>query len=525
MIPLTIKPVSQQSQPDNSKISIDIAEQIADRAARRAADETATRLSQENRENMESFNRFQEQNKHVNEVKEETSDRSAEDDPGVDLFDKTTATSISKTMRAVKAMQEFLAPPPDPIRAAMENGISQMAAKFVENTLLGGGGAGVVVKKPSFLMDVLNTAAAHGFGEQLGANLPNVIQSLTGAIGQQKTQELASAATRAMGGQTGTVESGSPNSDQSNAEKQKDMVLALDVNNPDHVKQYASAMGLSEKAAKGMLQIHQDDILTDRKDSSGTNANVGNSEISQALSIIIQEMTGMKQTINNLQSELVSIKGKKPEVDEDVETPQFDDKWSDDDRPPQIEVTKSPLGAPQKSVTLFSTPIQVNVDDIKGDTNSFFNDKPAPLRVSKLEKEEESVLEEIVDSEGKSTFKMSDEKEQPKNVTENKVEKDIEKKIEKSIDKPIEKEEDKKKENSVESDELDELVESYKSDESDELEKDEPESIEELPQTKEILQSEEKPHRRRLIRKPIPVREDLPSHVTEHYDIDNKLIP
>ena len=521
MKPLTIKPVSQQSQPDNSKISIDMAEQIADRAARRAADETATRVSQENRDNMESFNRFQEQNKKPLETEQP---EYVEEDPGVDLFDKTTATSISKTMRAVKAMQEFLAPPPDPIRMAMENGISQMASRFVENTLLGGGGAGVAAKKTSFLIDVLNTAAAHGFGESLGGNLPNVIQSLTGVIGQQKAQELASAATKAMSQQqTETVESG--NSDSSNVEKQKDMVLALDINNPEHISQYASAMGLSEKAAKGMLQIHQDDILTERKNlNGGANANVGNSEISQALGIIIQEMTGMKQTISNLQTEIVSIKGKKDSVgDEDVETPQFDDKWSDDDKPPQIEVTKSPIGAPQKSVTLFSTPIKVDLDEIKGDTNAFFNDKPTSL--NKSEKEEENVLEEVVDSEGKSTFRMSNEKEQPKNVIEKDIEKKVEKSIEKSInkpiDKPIEKEDDKKKENNVESVKLDDLGD---------LEKVDPESIDESPQTEEVLQPEEasqpkeKPHRRRLIRKSIPIKEDLPSHVTERYDIDNNLM-
>ena len=52
MIPLTLK---QNPQPEPPKVSIDMVEQIADRAARKAAGDVS-------RENMENFNRFQDQN-------------------------------------------------------------------------------------------------------------------------------------------------------------------------------------------------------------------------------------------------------------------------------------------------------------------------------------------------------------------------------------------------------------------------------------------------------------------------------
>lgn len=473
MIPLTIKPVSQQSQPDNSKISIDMAEQIADRAAHRAADETATRLTQENRENMESFNRFKEKSVEIPNEK----DSIYESEGGYSIDTKTEKNLMRRLLD--QTLQKALDPPPaSPIENAVTQVMTQVSTGIAEKMLGNIGGGGQAGAKSGLLIDVLNSKFGEGLGGNLGANLHNIIQSLTSSIGQQKAQELASAATKVMSQQQ-NVESGNDNS--SNAEKQKNMVLDLDINNIDHVKQYASAMGLSEKAAKGMLQIHQDDILSDRKNqftNLNSSNNGSNNEITQALTILIQEMTSMKQTINALQNKIGGI---------------------DDNREISTEEIQ------QKSVTLFQSPIKVDLDEIKGNSDPFFNETPKDI---KIEKQKESVLEEIVDSAGKSSFKMSDEKEQPK------IEKIItEKKIEKPIEKFVEKEEDKKKENSVK---------------LDELEKVEPESIEKSSQTEEILQSEEKPHQRKLIRKPIPIKKDtldLPSHVTEHYDIDNKLIP
>lgn len=55
-------------------------------------------------------------------------------------------------------------------------------------------------------------------------------------------------------------------------EEEKDIVLSLDINNPDHIKQYASSLGITINTAKIVLKIHQDDILNERK-SQSTNIN------------------------------------------------------------------------------------------------------------------------------------------------------------------------------------------------------------------------------------------------------------
>ncbi len=483
MIPLTIKQQPIVQQPEPPKLSIDMAEQIADRAARKAAEETMAKNAEVNRESMESYNRFQQ---------EQQNSTQGDDDSGdAELFDKATANNITKTVRAYESLQRVFSPPPDPTRQAIDGAISNLLSDFVTSRL-GGGGTGVVAKKSSMLMDVLNTAAAHGFGESLGANLPQVIQSLTSSIGPKKTQELVDNLNNKMN-TAGVGENSGSNitSDTSNVEKQKDMVLALDVNNPEHIKQYASAMGLTQKAAKGMLQIHQDDIITERKGNIG-NPGTTNTEVTQALTILIQEMTGMKNVISDLQNKIVTLesdKNVKAEANIDVDT---DSKWDDESEAyrPSVDVTN-------RSVNLFQSPIKVDVDDIKGNADPFFHETPKNVvsiaKVSSVAKE--SVLEEVKDKDGSSSFRMSGEQ---SNVVNEKI------KDEKFDD---------KKENVV----------------AKETPKAEPlQKVEETPPKLEETQPkiEEKQIRRKILRRSdlVSIKQKSPADTQEHYDIDNNLV-
>jgi len=263
-----------------------------------------------------------------------------------------------------------------------------------------------------------------------------------------------------------------------------------------------------------MLQNHQNDILKSRKSLSGANniSNIAaNNEITQALTVLIQEMTGLKQTVNALQNEIVTIKTKKTDVNEvqsqmGIQESSIYDKWTDEDENPKVDVYKQQLSVQQKSVTLFQSPIKVDVDQLKGDTNSFFKETP------KTEEPEESVLEEVVDSEDKSTFKMSGDKEklkeQPKKVIESPKEQP-----KKVTEVPIETEQDKKKESSSS-----ELIKDNK------LLLSEKQNIEEQS-SKE--QSSKEHIIKKIIRKPIPIKKnelDTTSHMTERYDINNNLI-
>lgn len=486
---LSIKPKSQQ--PDNQSVSIDVAKQIAQEAARIASEEAASKV-QESRETMENYERFRNPNVQNVQSTQDTQRSSEEDerdyvssnaDSSGYIIDSKTEKNLVKTLLNRTLERALEPPPPSPMETAINNVTSQIGAKVTENMLGILAGGGQPAKNSTMLGEILNSAFGHGLGESMGTSLPQLIQSLTGAIGQKKTQELVDNINSKMSGSSGSSGlSGSSvnenvSSESSNVEKQKNMVLALDSNNPEHILQYATAMGLSQKAAKGILQAHQDDIIEERKSLSGNMSNSSSSnEITQALTVLIQEMTGMKQTISSLQNEIVSIKGKKPGSGVDNVEVDTDSKWDE-----ESELPPHPISVTNKSVTLFQTPIKVDLDEIKGDTNSFFNDTPIE-NIQEEDVDKESVLEEVKDSNGKSTFKMSSEtehpKEQPKTVPE----------------KFIETGQDKKKEtNSV-----DLNVDASK--------------------------VEENLTKKRIIRKLVDIKKDVPSHVTERYDIDNNLI-
>ncbi len=527
MIPLTLKPPVVQpivQQPEPQKLSIDMAEQIADRAARRAAEETVSKTQEISRENMD-YNRGQEQNNQQRQVPVEKDSIYEETEGGYSIDTKTEKNLMRRLLD--QTLQKALdPPPPNPVEAAVGTVMSRVTEGIAERMLgnIGNTGTGVVAKT-GILSEVLNSQ----FGSQLGANfmpsIAGIIESLTKTVGQKKTEDLVTAATQSLNNQQSPQ-----NNENSNVEKQKDMVLALDSNNPEHIKQYASAMGLTEKAAKGMLQIHQDDIINERKIFSGNNqSNSNNGEITQALTGLIQEMTGMKNVISNLQNEIITLKGGKvPESEVSTEISNIDDKWNEE-----------PTGQ-SKAVNLFQSPIKVDVDDIKGNNDPFFNDSPKGkdnvnlnkkvtakpvLEIEESEKndqkwddESESVLEETKDAAGNSTFKMSGEneeivKKQVVNVNKKEVKKEIKEEVVE-----IDKKETVEDKSSIENKSSVENITEKKSNEK--------KSNENVPQ-------------RRILRKPVPVKtKEEPSssstlpNITknenenkpEKYDINNNLI-
>lgn len=87
-------------------------------------------------------------------------------------------------------------------------------------------------------------------------------------------------------------------------EEEKDIVLSLDVNNPDHIKQYASSLGMTINTAKIVLKIHQDDILSERKSQSSNINNehiIGNCSPSlQSFDIVINQFISLFSIIGKI---------------------------------------------------------------------------------------------------------------------------------------------------------------------------------------------------------------------------------
>lgn len=348
MIPSTKPKVNEQSSqnsqnsqnllvqrpPVDNGISIDVANQIAQNAAREAS-----------RETIENFRSQQEQIE------------SFDDNVEVDIFNPKTTRAIKNTVATLKAFNQEFAPPPNPLMAAIENRMGELMGDFVSSKL-SGGNVTTTPAKTGLIFELLNSQFGAGLGANIGNQLPGIITALTGSIGQKRTEELIDTINKKMGNSNSSPQQEKA-SDNSNVEKQKDNVLALDVNNSEHVTFYAQSMGVSTKAAKEMLQIHQRHILEERRSSGNVNINpqVDNSEMIQAMTVLIKEIGLMKEEIASLKNPNINNENTK----------------SND----MFNINNEPLN---KRVNLFSsTPIQVDVDAIKGDNlkESFFTEKPA----------------------------------------------------------------------------------------------------------------------------------------------------
>ena len=272
------------------------------------------------------------------------------------ILEKKLETNLVKQL-LTQTLEGALHPPPDPIKEAMEGAVAQAASQFAQNMFIPNAGNVQQVVKKGIFVELMNTAFGHGLGENIGNQLPNIIQSLTGVIGQEKTKEL--------------VENFNSNNNNNEVdlekEKQKDNVLALNSENPEQVRQYAVAMGLSDTAAKSILITHQTDIKNERQGNSQNQNNVPNNvpnnEIAEAMTTLIDTVVQMQNTMTNMQKELNSVKEPSPKV---VEEDKSEIKWDD-------ELNNNPQLNDDPNVTLFETPISVDIDEIQGNNNPFFD--------------------------------------------------------------------------------------------------------------------------------------------------------
>jgi hypothetical protein len=473
--------------------------------ARRMVDEALEKQTSK----FEKFQQFQYQQNQakVPEQTNETDDNKEgmlfeEDSADMVNFDRKAFRSVSNTLKTIQQMKNAFESPPSPIEAAVSEVVQKVSIDVASKMLggVGGGGTGIPVGRSSFIIDLLNTAAAHGFGESLGGNIQGAIQALGNVLGPQKSQELADNINRKIGGQPAELTEG----DQ--AEKSKDMVLQLDPNNPEHIKQYASVMGLSLNAAKGMLENHQNDIRNARNINTPNPSTANTDQLTNAVSLLLQEVTNMKGIIVDLQNK-VDNKKKPKEIEPEYPEVNEDRKWDDENEIPR----QNRVNIERREVNLFASPIKVNVDDIGGANikNSFFEDpkpqsqpqqsQPKPEKVK--EEPKESVLEEVKDKDGNSTFKMSGETEEI-----------LEEELEEELDEPEEKEElEKTSDESVES-KVEEKVEEP-SKEADI--KKENEKVDTDTPTQGTLDKQDTPKRKfkRIVK-----------HQQEIYNIDNELV-
>lgn len=391
-----------------------------------------------------------------NEPNNEPNDTPSYELDDTPMFTKKTETQLMKSMYSTM-LQKMLVP--DPLTQALNDSMREMAVDAIKSKFLGGGAP----QKSSWFTDILNTAAAHGFGESLGAKLPETMQALGNVFGQKKAGEIVDKVTDSI---NKTQQHNQQIDQENNMMKQQTAILNLDVNNIDHVKQYATAMVVDISDAQQMLIEHQKRIQQtllkqqsqpepsqqqqtliqqSQQPQSEPSQPLQQNQVSQqeAIMLMIEEMKAMKAEIQHLKGE------KQEKINKEI-----------GDR-------GSPINIEQKNVKLFQSAIKVDIDDIDSSAkDDFFKEQP-----------KESKLIEEKDEDGKSSFRMSDDEPKKKIEIKHQAVKPI---------KPIEpkKEIDVEKMNDVILEELNDTKET--------LEKEEDKPKEDTPPEPEIKKEETK---------------------------------
>lgn len=277
------------------------------------------------------------------------------DDSGLITIDPKFQKQLRNTLGIVTALSNIgqkNVTQPSRMQAIVEEKVWNVVGDVLDRSLGGGGGGTVGTPKNKY--EFLSTPFAVEAAKAMFSRVPELVQ----AIGQQRAGRIIDAVSdkylgadgggSASGGNVagvagGEVAGGQGNSGGSEDEKQKDIILSLNSNNPEHVMTYATKMGWSLKQAKDILIMQQNDIKAERGMSqaaynppipqsvetvqgqavsqtgqavahdASVNEDVvkGISDMANSVGMLVDKMTSMEQELFALRNKVATIEGKK----------------------------------------------------------------------------------------------------------------------------------------------------------------------------------------------------------------------
>ncbi len=198
-------------------------------------------------------------------------------------LDPKLERQLEGTVKLFNTLKEFSS---NPLQKAIETKVGELAAGVVENAF------GRPPPKPKgFLGEIAATFLDTQFGAQLGSSIgqraPELVESLGKTFGKDKAANmidgmLGKYGNKQLGLPPGGVGvggiPGAPSPGQqigggpqsggggggvgSGPQSEKELLLSLDPNNPEHVSAYSESQGgISVEVARKMLMIHQDEFI------------------------------------------------------------------------------------------------------------------------------------------------------------------------------------------------------------------------------------------------------------------------
>lgn len=261
--------------------------------------------------------------------------------------------SLQQTVGVFNALKEFAS---NPLTRSIESKIGERAALIVDQAFGAPSHSG---EKKDLLDIVLNSQMAFGFGQGLGARGPELVESLGKTFGKERIDKFADSVLDQYGNRKGDSGSGSgsggpegPGTETKRDSSQKDLLLTLDPNNPEHLAAYADSQGgISLDLARKMLRAHQDDFIIQMEDQGldvsgfrklkNENAVKENDEMlrlkqeQEEMLLAKRELDKQLQQLDREKEKVVSfreIKSGKVTKEEIEEVPvEIPDRWSSDD--------------------------------------------------------------------------------------------------------------------------------------------------------------------------------------------------
>lgn len=268
-------------------------------------------------------------------------------------IDPKVVKQLQTTVGVFNALKEFAS---NPIQKAIESEVGTLSADVVRQAF----------KRPSAeagkrdLLDiVLNSQFAYGLGSGLGQRGPELVETMDRTFGKKKTEQFFDSIIGRGGGgglqgignkqisgvgsgaggadryrqDSGDVPASGPNpgneppgsGSKSRRDAERELILSLDGNNPEHVSAYADSQGgMSVAVAQKMLRIQQDDFIKQLE--------LENVAIQKELDKDVVKPAPYTETavsFKDIQKKQAKKETQEVELYEDiVEIP---DKWKDDD--------------------------------------------------------------------------------------------------------------------------------------------------------------------------------------------------
>lgn len=191
-----------------------------------------------------------------------------DDEEDIIGFSPKLVKQLQTTVGVFNTLKDFAS---NPLQKAIEERVGSLAAGVIEQAFSRPSGP---PPKRDIIDTILNSQFAYGLGSGLGQRTPELVESMGRTFGQDKAEQMIDNVISSYGKHGGSGGQGGPRQlnqsppnppSEEKAERQqseKEILLSLDPNNPEHVAAYAESQGgISVDVARKMLMIHQDEFI------------------------------------------------------------------------------------------------------------------------------------------------------------------------------------------------------------------------------------------------------------------------